>query len=240
MTALARTTSLPDIHADVWQAHALATAPVRVLVTGHGVLDAQLPGGGWPVGALTEVLQDPGVHCEWRLLLPALVRCGHGPVVMVGAPHVPFGPSLAAQGLAPDRLLWIEAYTLAQRLWSAEQALRCAAVDAVLLWVPPAVRPDALRRLQMAAVQYSKLLFAMRPAQARAEASPAVLRVQVGLDSQQTDALEVRLLKRRGPPLEQALRLQARPAQLAMLLALRRQPLREHRDALDCTAARTA
>jgi len=167
----------------------------------------------------------------------------------VGAPQLPFAPALAAQGLPAHRLLWIVAQTVAQRLWAAEQALRCAAVDAVLLWVPSAVRPDQLRRLQMAAAQYSKLLFVMRPAQAQADASPAVLRLQVGLDSQQTDGLAVHLLKRRGPPLEQPLHLQARAAQLAMLLALNPRPFKSvsptlllprHRDALDRTAARAA
>ena len=53
MTALARPSSLSDIHADVWQAHALATVPVRVQPTGNAALDAQLPGGGeilWSFG----------------------------------------------------------------------------------------------------------------------------------------------------------------------------------------------
>lgn len=239
MPAFERVSLLSDIHADVWQAHALAAAPARVQATGNVALDAQLPGGGWPVGAMTEVLQSVGMHCEWRLLLPALVHCGQGPVVLVGAPQLPFAPALAAQGLPAHRLLWIATQAVAQRLWAAEQALRCAAVDAVLLWVS-AVRPDQLRRLQMAAAEYSKLLFVMRPAQAQAEASPAVLRLQVGLDMQQTDALEVRLLKRRGPPLEQPLYLQARTAQLSVLLALRSGHSPRHRDALDRTAARAA
>lgn len=248
MSVSQRTQVLSDIHADVWQAHALATAPVCVQATGNGGLDAQLPGGGWPVGAMTEILQHPGVHCEWRLLLPALARCGQGPVVLVGAPHLPFAPPLAAQGLPAQRLIWIVAQPVAERLWAAEQALRCGAVDAVLLWVSSTVRSDPLRRLQMAAAHYNKLLFVMRPAQAQADASPAVLRLQVGPDPQQTDGLEVHLLKRRGPPLEQPLRLQARAAQLSMLMALNpgvvvsrpTASLPRHRDALDRTAARAA
>jgi protein ImuA len=31
-------------------------------------------------------------------------------------------------------LLWVSAQSTAQRLWACEQALRCAEVDAVLLW----------------------------------------------------------------------------------------------------------
>ena len=248
MSVSQRTQVLTNLHADVWQAYAMAASSVGVQATGNVVLDAQLPGGGWPVGAMTEVLQASGVHCEWQLLLPALARCGQGPVVLVGAPHVPFAPPLAAQGLPAQRLIWIVAQPLAQRLWAAEQALRCAAVDAVLLWVASVVRPDPLRRLQMAAAQYNKMMFVMRPAQAQADASPAVLRLQVGPDPLQPDGLEVHLLKRRGPPLDQPLKLQARAAQLSMLLALNSTPwvprppalLPRHRDALDRTAARAA
>lgn len=63
----------------------------------YAVLDAQLPGGGWPVGALCEILQLHSGQHEWRLILPALVRAELGPViVLVGTPHVSFGPGLAA------------------------------------------------------------------------------------------------------------------------------------------------
>ena len=252
MPALARTTPLTDLHADVWHAHVLASTHVQVQPTGDAALDAQLPGGGWPVGAMTELLQPQGVHSEWRLLLPALARCGRGPVVLVGAPQLPFTPALAAQGLAVQRLLWVKAQTVSQRLWATEQALRCAEVDAVLVWVTATradpVRTDQLRRLQMAAAEHRKLLFVMRPDPEQTDASPAVLRLQVapvqdlgnldkGHGSDQGDAvLQVHILKRRGPPQAQPLRLQARSARIGLLLAA---PCHE-RYALDRTAARTA
>src|SRR4051812_17378184 len=96
---------------NVWRVSDLAREDV-VLPTGHVSLDAQLPGGGWPVGSMVELLQDrPEAHA-WQLLMPALaqaVQDKHGPVVLVGAPAVPFLPSLAAQGLPSNRLLWIRA-----------------------------------------------------------------------------------------------------------------------------------
>lgn len=210
--------SWKDVHTDVWQADALAAAPGQVLATGDALLDAQLPGGGWPLGALSEILQPVGVHSEWRLLLPALARSGTGAVVLVGAPQIPFGPALGAQGLSPQRLLWVAAQLSAQRLWATEQALRCANVDAVLAWLEQ-VRPEQLRRLQMAAAEYAKLLFVLRPEQAQDESSPAVLRLWAGPAADPRDGLEVRALKRRGPPLNQPLHLAARPARLARLLA---------------------
>lgn len=246
MTSLARihagSPDPQDIHADVWHAHALAGSPQVVQPTGDVLLDAQLPGGGWPVGALVELLQPAGVHSEWRLLLPALARCGQGPVVLVGAPYLPFAPALAALGLRSNRLLAVGALGApgatgaAQdgRLWATEQLLRCAEVDAVLAWLPQA-RSDQLRRLQMAAAEHHKLLFVMRPAALQADASPAALRLvlqpQPPAQSPRLDALAVQIVKRRGPPLAQPLQLQARAARLAVLLAA------EGAHALDRTAA---
>jgi protein ImuA len=254
MSALPRTSAdfLDAIHADVWHADALSDAPAQVLSTGNAVLDAQLPGGGWPVGVLIEILQTQGVHSEWRLLLPALARSGQGPVVLVGAPHTPFAPWLASQALASQRLLWVNAPATPARLWAAEQALRCADVDAVLLWLDGSrkqpVRSDALRRLHMAAAEHQKLLFVMRPDSAQREASPAALRLSVaaqpplsdpftnlaadGSAGIPADALAVQLLKRRGPPLVQPLQLTARAQGMATLLAA------SHHHALDRTSTR--
>ncbi len=205
-----------DAPATVWRADALARPQGAVLATGHAVLDAQLPGGGWPLGALVEILQAQSGQNEWRLLLPALARSRAGPVVLVGAPHMPFGPGLAAQGLASERLLWITTERPAPRMWACEQALRCADVAAVLAWLPQA-RADQLRRLQMAASEHAKLLFVMRPAQAQAESSPAVLRVLAAVQDG-SDELRIEILKRRGPPSAQALVMPARHGRLAALL----------------------
>jgi protein ImuA len=223
--------ALDALHADVWRAHALALAPQRTVATGEALLDLHLPGGGWPVGALTELLQSPGVHNEWRLLAPALARCGTGPVVLVAPPHLPFVPALAAQGLAARRLLWFKLppggapagkgggnpSASATPLWATEQALRCAPVDAVLAWLPQA-RTEQLRRLHLAAAEHHKLLFVMRSDQARQDASPAVLRLQLSSDADGGLCLE--LLKRRGPPLEHSLHLAARTPALRQLLAV--------------------
>lgn len=227
--------------AEVWRADALASGLERVVPTGVAALDAQLPGGGWPVGALTEILQTSGTHAEWRLLLPALARCGSEAVMLVGAPHTPWVPSLSAQGLAVHRLLCVGVQKVADGLWATEQALRCAGVDAVLAWLPKA-RSDQLRRLQLAAAEFNKLLFVFRTSQVQEESSPAVLRLLLERGSthnkaadSHSDSLSVRLLKRRGPPLEYTIALHAGSPALVRLLAAR--PANGTRHALDCTAA---
>lgn len=234
------------LHADVWHAHTLATPVAQVVASGDAALDAQLPGGGWPVGALTELLQAPGVHGEWRLLAAALARCGSAAVMLVGPPHVPLAPALAARGVLSQRLLWIQAPAAADRLWATEQALRCAGVDAVLAWLPQA-RPDQLRRLQMAAAEYQRLLFVMRSTQTQHESSPAALRLWLepagggpGGVGPAGDTWQVHVLKRRGPPLAQAVALQASHPALARVLAAAHRPWfapPERPHALDCAAA---
>jgi protein ImuA len=232
------TTRIPahdlDFGEAVWRADALAanTQAGSVLATGHAPLDAELPGGGWPVGALCEIMQSHSAQSEWRLLLPALVAAQQGAhlqevtggrrlpsdtatVVLIGPPHVPFCPALAAQGLAVQQLVWVKAQTPAERLWAAEQALRCEAVAAVLAWLPQA-QSASLRRLHMAAQEHNKLLFVMRPAQAQRESSPAPLRLMLlGADNFGSAGLvtadglhpplHLHLIKRRGPPLTQSL-----------------------------------
>ena len=123
----------------VWRVPELAPTQDRVLPTGHASLDAHLPGGGWPVGSMVEVLQERNEQHVWQLLLPGLAQAigkQAGPVVLVNAPFEPFGPSLDAQGLPGDRLLCVRAGKPAARLWATEQALCCADVAAVLAWLP--------------------------------------------------------------------------------------------------------
>lgn len=222
MAALRLASSAVPVLPHVWQGEALAATDLA-LPTGHPALNAHLPGGGWPVDGLVEVLQaQPGLHV-WQLLVPALaqaVQAQPGPVVLVGAPFEPFGPALAAQGLPGERLLWVRGDKPAARLWAAEQALRCADVTAVLAWLPQA-RADQLRRLHLAAQQgqRQRLLMVFRTPAAQHESSPARLRLLL----QGTDALQVRILKRRGPPVDTPVLLPAHPPRLAALLASRRQ-----------------
>ena len=206
---------LQDID-DVWTASELATSAGKFVPTGSVELDAQLPGGGWPVGVLVEILQIPGTQCEWRLLLPGLAQT-QGVLVLVGAAHAPFAAALAGQGLNPQRLLCIHTELPAHSLWATEQALRCKDVGAVLAWLPLA-RAEQLRRLQMAATEHAKLLFVVRPISVQSESSPAALRLMAS-NALRGDALLVNILKRRGPPLAYSLTLPM-PARLAALMAL--------------------
>ena len=208
----------------VWPATALADGGVRTLPTGHAPLDAELPGGGWPLGALIELLQPTPDAPFWPLLWPALAahqRAQGGQVVLVNPPHEPFIPAMAAAGLVAADVLWLQPGTPAAQLWAAEQALRCASIHTVLAWLPKARVPE-LRRLHLAAAQHARvLLLALRADRAAHNASPALLRLSVASDG--PEALRVHILKRRGPPLVTPLQLPAAAPPLRALLAAEQQ-----------------
>src|SRR5258708_24168992 len=135
----------------VWRGNGHAHG-VPAVATGHRELDAELPGGGWPTGELTEVLGDLEGVGELGLLLPALVRLTTAGkrVVWLAPPYLPYPPALAAAGVELSCLAVIRAPGRRDALWAAEQALRAGSCHALLAWVRNARYPE-LRRLAVAA-----------------------------------------------------------------------------------------
>jgi protein ImuA len=226
--------ALPDL-AHVWRAGELGSASLQTAATGYPALDGALPGGGWPQGALVEVLQPQAGLYEWGLVAPALAALQAGApgllTVMVGAPHLPFGPALGARRLSMQRLLSIHGKPgdAPSLLWATREALQCGDVHSVLAWLPDA-RSAHLRRLQIAAHAHNKLLFVFRPLRAQQESSPAPLRLLIEGATAEAGNLLVHVLKRRGPPLAAPLLLDTRPDRLSALLAASRERARRQRE----------
>jgi hypothetical protein len=178
---------------------------VPAVPTGHAVLDAELPGGGWPSGALTEILGSRDGIGELQLVLPALAALTWAGkrVVWLAPPYLPYAPALAAAGMNLEHLAVVSAPGRRDALWAAEQALRAGCCHALLGWFRKAAYDD-LRRLAVAAEASSAWVALFRPLATAAESSPACLRLVVEPDG---DALAVKILKRRGAPLARALRL---------------------------------
>lgn len=177
---------------------ALPAAP-----TGYAALDAELPGGGWPVGGLAEAFCHTEGIGELQIVLPALVAltaAGHR-VAWLAPPHLPYAPALRAAGVHLEQLTVIRAPGRRDALWAAEQALRARSFQALLLWLPRASYAE-LRRLAVAAQAGPGFVLAFRPPEAACESSPAVLRLTLEAASPETmGQLAVRILKRRGLPL---------------------------------------
>ena len=188
----------------VWLGRAPQLA-APVVPTGFQVLDSQLPGGGWPSGALTEILGSQQGIGELQLVLPALAALTWAGkrVVWLAPPHLPYAPALAAAGINLSQLVVVRAPGRRDALWAAEQALRAGCCHALLGWFRRASYDD-LRRLAVAAEGSAAWIALFRPREAAAESSPACLRLALEPDG---DALCLRILKRRGLPAAAPLRL---------------------------------
>jgi hypothetical protein len=192
----------------VWRGDQLARADDAVC-SGFPALDRELPGGGWPKRALTEVLHDAQGIGELRLLLPALGRLARSgeTVVLVAPPYVPYAPALAACDIEPGRFWVVDAAEGKDCWWAAEQVLRAASVGALLFW-PGNLNDQRLRRLQLAAQDSNTLAFLFAGTAAAARASPSPLRLRLVPEE---GRLRVDVFKRRGGVMVRPLLLDVSP-----------------------------
>ncbi len=208
------------IAASVWRATELASTVVASVSTGFPALDTELPSGGWPARAVSEILQVQPSVAEWRLLAPAMrqVVAKGLDIVVVGPSKSPHLPGLQQAGLDERRLVWLQAETPAERLWVTDQLVKTNSAGMVVAWLPQA-RQEQIRRLQIAAHAFEGPVFLCRPACAEYEASAAPLRVQLrfGLDWE----LHVHILKRKGPTHNGWLTLPSVPGGLESILTPR-------------------
>ena len=208
-----------QLHPQVWRAHQLGRAVHGVVPTGFEALDAQLPGGGWPCGVLSELLLAQTGIGEMRLLAPVMARRSAaaqgiapegGGVMLFGPPALPCAQALEQLGVEVGRLVVVHGregargaavrhlLASADLLWALEQALRSGQVGVVLAWLPDRLAAEALRRLQLAAQAHEGPAFLLRGIGERCKPSPAPLRLALH-PGHGPDELSVQVLKRRGP-----------------------------------------
>jgi len=216
------------LHPALWRGHQLGRPVRHGVPTGFHELDGQLPGGGWPRRALSELLLPHLGIGEIRLMAPALaaVQQAGRLVMLFDPPAVLSGWALAGMGLVVEQLLLIQSAChvpadlappgpsprpvgMPARLWALEQALKSGHVGAVLAWLPSRLSPERLRRLQLAAQAHDGPAFVLREAAAQGQPSASPLRL--GLRAAGVDRLAVDVLKRQGPPLLQPVHLRLPP-----------------------------
>jgi hypothetical protein len=200
--------ALLDRH-DIWRGDSLNRAGTPTISCGFPELDAELPGRGWPAGALTEILPAHEGIGELRLLGPALAGLSKRGLQLawIAPPHLPYAPALAAAGIDVARLLIVRTSSTRETLWAAEQVLTANVCGAVLAW-PGRTKYAELRRLQIAAEGGRAPAFLFRVPEAAGEPSPASLRIALAAVN---GGLAVHLLKRRGAPLARPVLLPAMP-----------------------------
>jgi cell division inhibitor SulA/protein ImuA len=180
-------------HPGIWRGR--STALTDTLATGFPELDAALPGGGWPLSGLIEILTPRSGLGELRLLVPLLHRLGQQSparwVAWIAPPFEPYAPALAARGVPPERQLVVRT-TVSP--WATELALDSGACAAVLAWAGRVPAQD-LRRLQLATQRGRTPGFLFRSLDTVGEASPAQLRL---VFEPFPSGASVRLIKSRG------------------------------------------
>jgi protein ImuA len=171
----------------VWRGN--ESPSLTTMSTGFAELDDCMPGGGWPVGTLIEIIPACEGVGELSLCLPVLVAlCRDGRrIALVAPPHVPYAPALKRAGLSLQSVLWVGTDRDEDARWSAEQLLRDGTAGAVLVW--SSTRDERLlRRLQLSAETGKSFAFLYRPTACLHQASPAALRIALDPDAEGTRA----------------------------------------------------
>src|SRR2546427_8025513 len=103
---------------DIWRGDSLSRAGTPTISCGFPGLDAELPGRGWPAGALTEILPAHEGIGELRLLGPALAGLSKRGLrlVWIAPPHLPHAPALAAVGIDVAELLIVRTASPQEKL----------------------------------------------------------------------------------------------------------------------------
>ncbi|MCA8914959.1 MAG: hypothetical protein KDB90_06070 [Planctomycetes bacterium] len=145
------------------------------LALGIDALDEQL-GGGLPVGAVTEIISEPG-HGGWWLAMRALAAI-KGRMGLLNHDDSFHPPGAALHGVDLSRLLVVRVKEKKEALWALERLAKNASLDATYTWLPD-LRDVELRRLQLAAERSGQCVLLLRSEKEAGRASWGELRLKV-------------------------------------------------------------
>jgi hypothetical protein len=125
---------LENLHPALWRASQLGRGASDYVDCGYPTLAQELPGGGWPLAGMTEILVPQAGCAELQLLSPALNQLAQGKIVLINTPYRPQILALAALQIDVSQVLWLPCSNPQDALWAAEQIVRNQSCSAVLLW----------------------------------------------------------------------------------------------------------
>ncbi len=191
-------------NAAIWRGSEQSRADSAGIPSGFDAFDEKL--GGWPLGALVELIPQREGIGEFSILLPALARLSKDErwVALINPPYIPYAPALANAGIDLAKVVVVRATGATNILWSMEQTLRSGACSAVLGW-PASITEQAIRRLQLATEAGQALGAYFTQPGALARTSPVPYRLQI---DGTIDNIRVEVLKRRGGGLTSPLHIQ--------------------------------
>jgi protein ImuA len=159
------TALLETLRAQIARMEHGATRPGRAAVRLGPSIDAGLPEGGLPLGALHQAAgagPDTEHGAAAALFVAGILARLRGPVLWVVERADLFAPGLAAAGLHPDRLIYVEAGKPDAVLQAMEEGLRQRGLAGVVGELGGRITLTASRRLQLAAEASGVVAFALR------------------------------------------------------------------------------
>ncbi len=161
----------------VWTAADLDQHKERV-ATGYKQLDEAL-NGGFPQSGLIHITSVIGCG-ELRLVIPAIVSRQHENrlYAFIAPPHLLNAEFLIAEGIQLEQVLFIQANTPEQALWSAEQCAKSGACSAVFIWQAKLQQIQA-KKLELAALKGDCLSFFFADAKQQEDNLPVSLSLSI-------------------------------------------------------------
>ena len=149
------------------------------LATGIAALDAALPGGGLPAGALVEIAPGDEAGPPWTvaLLLARAAAAGGGETAIVDRAREIHPPAVAGLGLDLGRVAFVRPRTEREAAWAFAEALGSRGVAATVAALERLEAAD-LRRLQLAAEEGGGVGILVR-GRARGRGGGAAMRLRV-------------------------------------------------------------
>jgi cell division inhibitor SulA len=169
----------------VWTAANLDQHKERV-ATGYKQLDEAL-NGGFPQSGLIHITSVMGCG-ELRLVIPAIVSRQQEKrlYAFIAPPHLLNAEFLIAEGIALEQVLFIQANTPEQALWSAEQCAKSGACSAVFIWQAKLQQVQA-KKLELAALKGDCLSFFFSDAKQQTENLPVSLSLSIQRHNSQVE-----------------------------------------------------
>ncbi|MEZ5739235.1 MAG: hypothetical protein R3E68_07110 [Burkholderiaceae bacterium] len=185
----------------VWRATQIDSRGIAACDTGFARLNTELPGAGWPVGMLTELITRESGSGELRLLV--LRCCASSPASARSSscwPRRSFPMPRPWPASASTSTTWSSSRPAMPPTASGPSNKPSRAPASARCWPGcrnGALRPEHLRRMQLAAQSAGGPVFLFRELDAQFDTSPAPLRLL--LLPRANEQLSVQILKRRGP-----------------------------------------
>ncbi len=198
-------------HQTIWRLGDAPRITYEGIKTGFEKLDAELPGHGWPQGALTELLYDQHGIGEISLVAPTLRQLSQEGrnIFIIAPPFLPFVRALDMHNIKRDRLLIVET-DKTHLTWVTEQVIKSVTNSMVLLWDhTKQLDYTQLRRLHLAAEKTNTVCILYRALATQHTPSAAVLRIAL---CNEHGNLCARIIKRKGSLASKLIRLSLYPS----------------------------